>query len=794
MKALRTGAAALLTAVVSMGFAQKAHGQLVINEIMQSNIDCIMDDIHEFPDSWVELYNAGSNAERLSEYSINDKDKPKKAYTLPNYTIAPGQFIVLYCDKEESGKHTSFRLESGKDCNLYLYKNSEIVDKIEGLAKQPSPNVAYGRKTDGGDEWGYQLVATPEKANCGTVVDAKHVLPDPEFSQAGKVTSSAFNLELTLPEKAPEGAVIRYTTDGSEPTANSKQYDKPISVSRTTTVRAKLFADGYISPRSLTHSYIFTGRNFTIPVVSMVTDKKYFFDSKLGIYQHYQEDWRRPINLEIFTEENEESIINQLCETRIKGGATRDLALKSLALYANKRFGAKRFEYEFFPEDMPGKTDWKSIELRNSGNDFDYTYFRDAVIQRVMGRNCDLDWQPYMPTAFYLNGEYKGMLNIRTRSNEDLIYTLYDGLEDIDMVENWWELKEGSIDSFNEFQKFYESHDHSFAEYEQVMDCGEFANLFIMNLVCDNRDFPGNNIIMWRPQAEGGRWRWVAKDTDFGLGLYGATYQYKTFDWLHNPDFDANNAWANHSEHTRLFRRLMEIPEFYNMFIDRTAVYMGDFFNERVFGKEIDEMYDAIKYEYKFHRKLFNEWWPNHEQEVNNMKTWIKNRVPFFYTHMAQYYKLGNPHKLTIDAGRTDKIELNINGIGVKQREFDGQYFQGRKLTITAADPTGAYEVTGWKVTVQAHGSTNTTTYPGATLSIDMPDCSSIAIQSVLALSGIEDITTDNNEGLNPAEAVDVYNLAGIKMATYPSLDAAKAELSGLFILRQGAKSVKMNF
>ena len=39
--------------------------------------------------------------------------------------------------------------------------------------------------------------------------------------------------------------------------------------------------------------------------------------------------------------------------------------------------------------------------MRNSGNDFDYIYFRDALIQRVMGTNCDLDWQPWLPTAFF---------------------------------------------------------------------------------------------------------------------------------------------------------------------------------------------------------------------------------------------------------------------------------------------------------------------------------------------------------------------------------------------------------
>ena len=33
---------------------------LIINELMQSNIDCWMDDLNDFPDSWVELYNPTS--------------------------------------------------------------------------------------------------------------------------------------------------------------------------------------------------------------------------------------------------------------------------------------------------------------------------------------------------------------------------------------------------------------------------------------------------------------------------------------------------------------------------------------------------------------------------------------------------------------------------------------------------------------------------------------------------------------------------------------------------------------
>lgn len=92
-----------------------------------------------------------------------------------------------------------------------------------------------------------------------------------------------------------------------------------------------------------------------------------------------------------------------------------------MVIYANKRFGTKRLNEEFFPTQRPGSTDFKSIELRNSGNDYNRLYMRDALVQRTMGENANLDWQAYQPVVVYLNGKYHALLNLRERSNEDNI-------------------------------------------------------------------------------------------------------------------------------------------------------------------------------------------------------------------------------------------------------------------------------------------------------------------------------------------------------------------------------------
>lgn len=748
----------------------QANAKLVINELMQSNIDCIMDDLNEFPDSWVELYNTGPESVNLTDYSIGISINQEKAYHFPAGIVKAGEYIVVYCDKVASGLHTPFRLESGNNGEVYLFKGGEIEDCIIKMKKQPAPNIAFGRTTDGAGSWGYQLTPTPGGTNCGKT--SNNILGSPVFSQPGRVSQSRFSLKLTLPEGTPEGTEIRYTINGKEPTESSTLYTSPIFIYKTTVVRATLFNKDYLSPRSTVHSYIFLGTShkMTLPVVSIVTDNNYFYNNDIGIYidknnGNTRHDWRRPINLEMFYEKGAEGVINQLCETRVKGGATRSAPLKSLALYANKRFGTKRFDYEFFPEDAAGITDWKSIEMRNAGNDFDYLYMRDAVIQRNAGRRIDLDWQPWQPSIVYINGQYKGILNIRPRSNEDYVYSFYNGLEDVDVVENWKDIKEGDEAHLTAFKEFYQSHDHTLAEFNEIMDTEEFCNLMIVQSFHNNLDFPGNNIMMWRPRADGGRWRWIIKDTDFGLGLYDRPYDYKYLDWLYNHDYDSNNNWANDWEHTRLFRRLMESQEFKDMFIDRSAVYMGDFLNGTVLADELEEMASVLRYEYKaFHRRLFNASWPDYEQELTKAKTWAENRTSFFYSYLSDFFGLGDAVPVTIDKGREDGVRITVNDVPLSGRSFDGKFFKNRVMRLSGKCTDNSIKVVGWNINVtgvsgagrRITGDNARYIIPAGARSVEI---STIVENNTDIDTGIDTVTGDENTGSR-----DMYTVEGIKV------------------------------
>ena len=856
----------LLFALCGINYAHAQDNKgLIINEIMQSNVECIMDDIHEFPDSWVELYNASDAEVNLKDYQISNKNKVKKAWQLPDKTIAPKGYVIIYCDKEgkeDNRLHPDFRLESGKGCTVYLFKDkgAEPVDSLPAdMKKMPAPDIAYGRETDGADKWGYQLTPTPGAANCGKTT--KNILGAPVFSEKGRATSSkeAINLELSLPEGAPEGAYITYTTNGSEPKADGTKYTKAFNITKSTVIRAKVFCDGYLSPMSTAQSYIFHPRKMTVPIFSVQTDDRYLNGGNyMGLFKYNTSkedkkthDWRRPVNIEFFPVEGEESAFNQLGETRIQGGQSRSNALKSMVFYANKRFDPdnKRYSYEFFPDQKPGVTEFKSFSLRDGGNDFSDMYFRDLIIQRTMASHVDLDWQAGHTAVLYINGQYMGMLNIRERSNEDNIYSNYDGLEDLDMIEISHEqqnnkdlfieeLKEGTIDFYEKFKTFYSEKGHTLAEYEEWMDVSEYLNVMVMNLFYGNIDFPGNNIVFWRPNDDATdtdlpkRWRVIVKDTDFGLGLYGRNSDYNTIELMYNQNYDRNNAWAFSEVATRLFRNMMENEDLRQMFIDKSCIYMGDFMNAEGTGAIMDAILDEALEEFVAHRDKYNSWGNNRNDILNkfdNAKKWLAGyeeqgwggwwggggqkivhlpRTDYFANYIGERYKLGDAIPVTINKNTSDMPDsVIVNNIPLSKGVFDGKLFPNRQITVSGIAPEGK-SIKEWEVVItNTSGSTKTEKKEGAEFSMTMPTCKSLAIKAILGEgTGIDTAVAYawkwkrtvggvNVTNVPDGEKVSLYDLRGVLLEEAIS-DGSNiflpATAGQLYILKVGSESVKI--
>lgn len=672
---------------------QSASAKLYINEIMQSNIDCLFAEC-EYPDSWVEIYNDAETGSRMPGLRIGLTDDFESAYPIPISVGFPAHgHVVIYCDKLGTARHADFRIDSGKG-ELYLFaSDGSIIDYVK-YSKMPAPNVSYGRETDMSDNWGYQLTPSPGEENTSGITSI--VLPDPVFSTEGETMvgiNKTIRLTISIPDDVvlPDDTRLYYTLDGTEPTTDSEFTDSSVHMefARTKVIRAKLISSQAVSPRSVTHSYISHVRKTDLPILSIAGNSNDFYDSQIGIYNHIDYEWRRPINVEYFPTANNGAVINQLAECRVHGGWTRNLPQKSLALYANKRFGEKRFNYQIWPDKTIDES--KSFIIRNGGNSFGTARIKDSFIQTLFGRHCpNLDWQAYQPAIVYFNGEYRGLYGIRERSNEDYVEANYDGLEEIDMIENWNELKAGTWDSFYALRDLY-NNNPTYAQMAEAIDVENFINLYIANTWATNTDFPGNNMVMWRPQEEGGKWRWIMKDLDF-LAANDAWYKYFSF-LLRTGSHTNDSGEGNRREAVKIFQVMTNFSEFRNLLVSHFMVYLGDFLRESVVSDLIEEQRNALADEYESHLKVYG--YPNSvngwHAEVDHLKDWCRRRTENLPSIIRDYLSLGELVPVSV-IGNGE--EITINNVAVTQEDFVGYWNEGKLMQIRCANPDFSWKVT----------------------------------------------------------------------------------------------------
>jgi CotH kinase protein/Chitobiase/beta-hexosaminidase C-terminal domain len=80
----------------------------------------------------------------------------------------------------------------------------------------------------------------------------------PSFSPAAGIYRDAVTVEL---RGKTNSARIRYTLDGSEPTAASREYTEPIAISGTTLLQAKCFEPGVAPSATVSHTYTILDSN-----------------------------------------------------------------------------------------------------------------------------------------------------------------------------------------------------------------------------------------------------------------------------------------------------------------------------------------------------------------------------------------------------------------------------------------------------------------------------------------------------------------------------------------------------
>jgi len=690
------------------------------NEIMQSNIDNLLVE-HDFPDSWVELYNTTDSDIDITGYSIGLTNDIASAYKITSTaSISAKGYLVIYCDKVGSKLHANFRLESADPGELYLFDaTGTLVDQLSYPA-MPAANIAYGVSSADETKWGWEITPTPGQQNEGDVTT--DILPAPIFSMPGKVMSSSGKVTITMPTGVPDDTRIYITTDGSEPNSSSSSYaSKTFDIKTTTIIRAKLISSKAISRPSTTHSFIFHHCDTDIPIVSIATQDDYIYSKEEGIFsssktngkENYMYEWRRPVNVEFFDNKNGKITFDQLGEIAVAGNASRGEAQKSVKIYAHKRFGEKRLNGVFW-SDKANIDKVKSFNLRNGGNCCTFGRINDAFVQRMFGRHVsNLDYQSYEPAILYINGQYKGVFGLRERSNEDFVEANH-GLDDdeIYQADHNAYLNDATQRKESTFKEVYDLYLKSATTYDQmaqVIDVDNFMKTLIVEMFASNTDYPYNNVAMWRPKQSGGKWRWILKDLDrYNMGEedYFDSFGYM-FGSNDDPTYSAH--LARHPQLAnaqKIYRKMMSFSKFKEAFIDAYATYLGDFLKPAETTPVVWNMVEEIDEEMKQTAVVYSRDIYGQERGISYDYFYLfstiglgndtPRRVNFVYGQMAEHFNLGSVIKMTVFPNTST---IKINDVGLSTNYFDGSYFSNRELRLS-----GDEHCTGWNLKTYKKG------------------------------------------------------------------------------------------
>lgn len=555
---------------------------VVINEFVASSQSSLVDGDGNAPD-WIELYNSGTSTVSLAGWSLTDDPGRLRKWSFPaGTTLRAGAYLVVFASGQSTDSyvdskgylHTTFALE--KDGEYLALVDPQGVIAHEYIPAYPPQrtDVSYG--LSGGVPC-YFATPTPGRANGqgspGLIGKTHHSDERGFYDQA---------IQLKIECDTPD-AVIRYTLDGSEPTAQKGLLYVPgssIAILTTTVVRSAAFKTGWIPANVSTHTYIFVddvARQSATPAgwptdwgydnearsivpadyemdprvvdntlpgysvrdalldiptlsISMLPDD--FISDAKGIYANPQGTREVPCAIEYLLPDGGEGFQVD-CKIESHGGSSRRpwrMQKHSMRLTFTSLYGPAKLKYPLFPET--DVDEFNQLVLRGGFCDswalvsWDSGRYRPNDAQYIrdtwMKESLGDMGQPTSRSRFihlYVNGLYFGMYNLSERLAEDFFADHLGGPAED------WEVNADFAGGGARWNAMMGIDPSTFAGYTQILeylDVNGFADYMLLHFYADAEDWPHHNGCAAANAASGdGRFRFFCWDQEIVLDSHG---------------------------------------------------------------------------------------------------------------------------------------------------------------------------------------------------------------------------------------------------------------------------------
>ena len=540
----------------------KVKGPLIISEVMPSNAKYLMQSDAEYYD-WIEVKNISDSDVRLSKYALSDDSEKLHKFTLPDVTLEPGECYIIICsgNTELTGKyvHAPFTVSREEGwVYLSLVSESGVSDYVRIY---DVPYQASVGRVDGENGTYYFTTPTPGTSNGSGV---EFISATPQILTADGVYNDVESVVVTL---NGEGTLY-YTTDGSYPTKDSREYSGPITLKKTTALRVASYEKGKLRSDIVTAVYIIN-ENHTLPVVSIVAPPETLFGNS-GIYTNYKQDREVRCNLKLFETDGNSFTIDG--GVKMHGHTGLEAPKKSFKVNFRGRYGQEYLTYPVYGEGGPEVYD--SLIIR-AGQDYPTAIFRDELftsLAREMGGDVLAQRDKF--SILYVNGEYYGIYCIKEAWTE-LMYANNKGgsPDNVEIVQ----APVGASHEIYQLFKYCRTYDLSKDEnYEYVasqVDIDSLIDWMIIEGYSTNGDVQ-QNLRYVRSADTGWKWQFCLYDLDWSF------YYHNAFKHVLSP----HQEW----QHLTLTRNIMKNAQFREKFLARCSELMGTTLSNEYVTARID--------------------------------------------------------------------------------------------------------------------------------------------------------------------------------------------------------------
>jgi hypothetical protein len=401
-----------------------------ISELMASNKLSFRDGYREASD-WIELHNPNQTPLDLTGHGLSDNPANPMKWVFPaGTTIAPHGFLIVFASNRSTGLdpdgflHANFSLNAaGESVILTAADGTTILDSIPAFPAQQD-DLAYGRNIEGVTGF---LTPTPQAVNPPTTLSGW--LAPPTFSHNRGFYDQPFTLTLSQPDP---GAELLVSLNGAEP---NTPYGGPIQVNGGMTVRAAVRRDGFLSPRAVTHTYLFRDSVMNSPLMNTAYTQgalaSRLRDSltqlpTICVSTPKLPDDRKELeaSMEILMPDGTSSIQMNAGFNRV-GGAWTEFAKKSYRLKFSPEFGARRLEFPLFrgyDRGVPALERINTLDLTACNHDMVARgfYMANRFVEDTMLEMGSLN--PHgRYVHLYVNGTYWGQYNAHERLDDSFL-------------------------------------------------------------------------------------------------------------------------------------------------------------------------------------------------------------------------------------------------------------------------------------------------------------------------------------------------------------------------------------